>query len=207
MLCAVEATIIPKMIKEAPRIATYRRPMRSDMDPTKGQTAARASKLPSTNHVHLSAPPISRYIKGGMPPKKYSGIWEPVQRKAMAMRDMMRLKVICFCISSRHCMWTGVGTVPEARGHDPYHHRKCAAHPPRSSPDVQGPSLWFGHCEYDCLYEWPSHPPQVLLIYQRRPCCCPFSTGVIKSSSGEVDSKSQRPSAPNHSSRRHSIKS
>lgn len=48
MLCAVDDTIIPIMIKHAPSIATYLRPMRSDIEPTKGQTAARARRLPRT---------------------------------------------------------------------------------------------------------------------------------------------------------------
>lgn len=69
MVFAVEATIIPRMTRHAPSIATYRRPIRSDMEPTNGHTAARASRLPSTNHVHLSVPPMSRYMSGGIPPK------------------------------------------------------------------------------------------------------------------------------------------
>ena len=77
MWWAVEATITPMMIKLDARIATYRRPRISERDPTNGQTAAKAKRYPSawqtfsihllscwvvsalTNHVHLSAPPIS----------------------------------------------------------------------------------------------------------------------------------------------------
>ena len=48
MLCAVEATITPRITKHEPRIATYRRPKRSEREPTKGQTAARAKRLAKT---------------------------------------------------------------------------------------------------------------------------------------------------------------
>lgn len=51
MLCAVEATIIPRMIKHPPSIATYRRPMRSEREPTNGQTAAKARRLARTCHM------------------------------------------------------------------------------------------------------------------------------------------------------------
>ena len=60
ILCAVDATVTPTMIKVAPSMATYRRPMRSEREPTKGHTAARARRLARTNQVHLSVPPISR---------------------------------------------------------------------------------------------------------------------------------------------------
>lgn len=59
MLCAVDATVTPTMIKTAPIMATYRRPIKSDREPTKGQTAASARRLARTNQVHLSVPPIS----------------------------------------------------------------------------------------------------------------------------------------------------
>ena len=59
MLCAVDAIVTPTMIKIAPIIATYRRPIRSEREPTKGQTAASARRLARTNQVHLSVPPIS----------------------------------------------------------------------------------------------------------------------------------------------------
>ena len=46
--CAVEATIIPTMSMDAPIIATYRRPMRSEREPTKGQMDAKARRLAKT---------------------------------------------------------------------------------------------------------------------------------------------------------------
>jgi hypothetical protein len=48
MTWAVLETIMPMMMKEEPRRATYRRPMRSDNDPTNGQTPARARRFAST---------------------------------------------------------------------------------------------------------------------------------------------------------------
>jgi hypothetical protein len=59
MVCAVEEIIIPRMRKQAPEIATYRRPIRSERAPTKGHMAARESKFARTNQIHLSEPPIS----------------------------------------------------------------------------------------------------------------------------------------------------
>ena len=60
IVCAVLATIMPKTRKVAPPRATYLLPKRSDSDPTKGQTDANASRLPRTNHVQRSKPPMSR---------------------------------------------------------------------------------------------------------------------------------------------------
>lgn len=68
ILWAVEHTIIPRTINEAPTMATYRRPIRSEIAPTKGHIAARESKFAKTNHIHRSLPPMSPYINGGMPP-------------------------------------------------------------------------------------------------------------------------------------------
>ncbi len=48
MVCAVLETIIPRIRNAAPINATYRRPIRSDREPTNGQTAANASKLART---------------------------------------------------------------------------------------------------------------------------------------------------------------
>lgn len=45
---AVDETIIPRTTNIAPMIATHRRPMISDMDPTKGQTPARARRYART---------------------------------------------------------------------------------------------------------------------------------------------------------------
>lgn len=59
MFLAVEQTIIPMTVSPAPERATYRRPIRSEIAPTKGHTAARASKFASTNQTHLSEPPRS----------------------------------------------------------------------------------------------------------------------------------------------------
>ena len=50
---------MPRITNDAPMMATYRRPMRSEIEPTNGQTAARESRLASTNQIHLSVPPIS----------------------------------------------------------------------------------------------------------------------------------------------------
>ena len=90
MLCAVEATITPRMIKHAPSIATYRRPMRSEREPTKGQTAAKARRLLKTchmistrgpinlmvakltNHVHRSVPPMSLVTRVSLQPCVHS---------------------------------------------------------------------------------------------------------------------------------------
>jgi hypothetical protein len=55
MILAVELTTTPIMTSPDPNKATYRRPIRSDREPTKGQTPARASKLASTNQIHLEA--------------------------------------------------------------------------------------------------------------------------------------------------------
>ena len=79
--------MIMAMTKKAdPDSATYLRPSKSDREPTKGQIAAKASKLARINQTHRSVPPMSRYMRGGMPPKRYAGICEPVQRKAMATK-------------------------------------------------------------------------------------------------------------------------
>ena len=51
ILCAVEDTIIPTMSMVAPKIETYRRPIRSEREPTKGQTAAKARRLAKTCHT------------------------------------------------------------------------------------------------------------------------------------------------------------
>ena len=59
IVCAVEQTIMPRTMKLAPPIATYRRPNKSDSAPTNGQTAAKASKFARMNHTHLSVPPRS----------------------------------------------------------------------------------------------------------------------------------------------------
>jgi len=48
MVCAVLETIIPRIRNPAPINATYRRPIKSDKDPTNGLTAANASKLART---------------------------------------------------------------------------------------------------------------------------------------------------------------
>lgn len=74
---AVEQMIMPITMKDAPRLwsawelachqhksdlpmrATYRRPSRSDMDPTNGQIPAKESRLARTNHTHRSVPPRS----------------------------------------------------------------------------------------------------------------------------------------------------
>lgn len=53
MVLAVEQTTIPSMINRAPIKATYRRPIRSERDPTKGQTPARASRFARTNQIQL----------------------------------------------------------------------------------------------------------------------------------------------------------
>ena len=68
IVCAVEHTIIPMTMNIPPAMATYLRPIKSEMAPTNGQTAARASRLASTNQTHLSRPPRSAYISGGTPP-------------------------------------------------------------------------------------------------------------------------------------------
>jgi hypothetical protein len=59
MVCAVEEIIIPKIRNEAPTIATYRRPIRSEIAPTKGHTAASERRFARTNQIHLSEPPMS----------------------------------------------------------------------------------------------------------------------------------------------------
>lgn len=70
MVCAVEQTIIPKMRKQAPIMATQRRPTMSEIDPTNGQTAARDSRFARMNQIHRSTPPMSAYTYGGTPPKR-----------------------------------------------------------------------------------------------------------------------------------------
>ncbi len=59
MLWAVDATIVPTIIKLAPKIATLRRPIKSDIEPTKGQTAANARRFAITNQTYRSSPPMS----------------------------------------------------------------------------------------------------------------------------------------------------
>jgi hypothetical protein len=59
MECAVEQTIIPMTIREAPAKATYRRPIKSEIAPTNGHTAANARRFASTNQTHRSVPPRS----------------------------------------------------------------------------------------------------------------------------------------------------
>lgn len=57
MVCAVVQTIMPMTTREAPMIATYRRPIKSESEPTKGHTPARARRFPSTcilfSHIRL----------------------------------------------------------------------------------------------------------------------------------------------------------
>lgn len=48
MAFAVDETIIPTTTNIAPMIATHRRPMISDMDPTNGHTPARAKRYART---------------------------------------------------------------------------------------------------------------------------------------------------------------
>ena len=48
MLCAVDEITIPRTRKNAPVKATYRRPIKSEIDPTKGQIAASARRLART---------------------------------------------------------------------------------------------------------------------------------------------------------------
>jgi len=64
MVCAVLETMIPRIRNPAPINATYRRPIRSDKDPTNGQTAANASKLARTlyrsaGHCDLGLPMLT----------------------------------------------------------------------------------------------------------------------------------------------------
>jgi hypothetical protein len=59
MSLAVELTIMPTTIRAAPMRATYRRPIRSEREPTNGQMAASPRRFPSTNQIHLSVPPRS----------------------------------------------------------------------------------------------------------------------------------------------------
>ena len=54
IVCAVEETIIPSTMKDAPIKATYRRPIRSERDPTNGQTAANARRLANTFSPEIS---------------------------------------------------------------------------------------------------------------------------------------------------------
>ncbi len=48
MVWAVEQTIMPITMNAAPMMATYRRPIKSDREPTNGHTAARARRLART---------------------------------------------------------------------------------------------------------------------------------------------------------------
>lgn len=48
MVCAVDDIIEPSMMKNAPVSATYRRPSKSESDPTNGQIAARARRFART---------------------------------------------------------------------------------------------------------------------------------------------------------------
>jgi hypothetical protein len=59
IVCAVEHTIMPRMRKHAPIMATHRRPTISEMDPTNGQIAARDSRLARINQIQRSVPPMS----------------------------------------------------------------------------------------------------------------------------------------------------
>jgi hypothetical protein len=65
IVCAVELTAIPIMMKRPPINARYRRPMRSERDPTNGQTPASASKLASTNQIQLKGQDVSCFRVNG----------------------------------------------------------------------------------------------------------------------------------------------
>jgi hypothetical protein len=58
MFLAVAHIMFPTTKRHPPIMATYRLPIISDKLPTKGQTAASASKFANTNQTHLSVPPI-----------------------------------------------------------------------------------------------------------------------------------------------------
>jgi len=62
MECAVEQMIMPTTMQVAPISATHRRPMRSEMEPVNGHTAARLSKFAKTNQIQRSAPPTYRLL-------------------------------------------------------------------------------------------------------------------------------------------------
>lgn len=59
MVFAVVHTIIPMTTSEAPMMATYRRPIKSESDPTKGQTPARANKFARTCVMFSFVPLVS----------------------------------------------------------------------------------------------------------------------------------------------------
>lgn len=123
---AVEQTIMPMTMKVAPMRATYRRPIKSEREPTNGQTAASARRLartwtcqscvgeerssltaykpdPSIHPANVTidnrrypafqASVSTRPTKKAVVPKMYTGIWEPVHRKAIATKDMTLLIV------------------------------------------------------------------------------------------------------------------
>lgn len=48
MVCAVDDIMVPSMINNAPASATYRRPSKSESEPTNGQIAARARRFART---------------------------------------------------------------------------------------------------------------------------------------------------------------
>ncbi len=53
MTFAVEETITPMINSKHPKRAAYRRPIRSSIEPTKGQTAARARRLARIDQTQL----------------------------------------------------------------------------------------------------------------------------------------------------------
>lgn len=59
---AVPRTIMPMHTRPAPSKATYRRPIKSDMAPANGATAARAKVLEIASHAYESSPPISATV-------------------------------------------------------------------------------------------------------------------------------------------------
>jgi hypothetical protein len=59
IVCAVPQMIMAMMSKVEPPRATYLLPIRSEMEPTKGHMAAKASRYARTNQIHRSTPPIS----------------------------------------------------------------------------------------------------------------------------------------------------
>lgn len=67
MVCAVLETIIPRIKNTAPVNATYRRPIRSDNDPTNGQTAAKASRLASTLYRSARSPGLGLRMRTHKP--------------------------------------------------------------------------------------------------------------------------------------------
>lgn len=53
IILAVDDTIMPRMTSREPKRATYLRPRRSERDPTKGHTPARASRFARMNQIQL----------------------------------------------------------------------------------------------------------------------------------------------------------